>query len=129
MVPVDEDGMCPNCQTPWKCNGPHEPEMRQQGTECAWCLVGDWPCDAIREADRADKAEAALAECKAEWERRCSLANQIGLDWMYDAKAARADAKALAEVVETLHRGDAHDDPDGYCRACEVIAAHKEATE
>ena len=19
----DADGMCPNCQTPWKCNGPH----------------------------------------------------------------------------------------------------------
>ena len=21
-----EDYMCPNCVTPWKCNGPHEPE-------------------------------------------------------------------------------------------------------
>lgn len=21
--PVDEDDMCPNCVTPWKCNGPH----------------------------------------------------------------------------------------------------------
>jgi hypothetical protein len=21
----DDDGMCPNCVTPWKCNGPHEP--------------------------------------------------------------------------------------------------------
>lgn len=20
----DEDGMCPNCVTPWKCNGPHK---------------------------------------------------------------------------------------------------------
>lgn len=19
-----EEGMCPNCLTPWKCNGPHE---------------------------------------------------------------------------------------------------------
>lgn len=24
--PVDDaDLMCPNCVTPWKCNGPHEP--------------------------------------------------------------------------------------------------------
>ena len=21
---VDEDWLCPNCVTPWKCNGPHE---------------------------------------------------------------------------------------------------------
>lgn len=21
----DEDDMCPNCVTPWKCNGPHRP--------------------------------------------------------------------------------------------------------
>lgn len=25
----DEDKMCPNCVTPWKCNGPHEPPQRQ----------------------------------------------------------------------------------------------------
>lgn len=21
---LDDEGMCPNCVTPWKCNGPHE---------------------------------------------------------------------------------------------------------
>lgn len=23
-----QPGMCPNCITPWKCNGPHEPSPR-----------------------------------------------------------------------------------------------------
>lgn len=23
-APTDDDDMCPNCVTPWKCNGPHE---------------------------------------------------------------------------------------------------------
>lgn len=25
MGPDDLDAMCPNCCTPWKCNGPHLP--------------------------------------------------------------------------------------------------------
>lgn len=25
----DEEYMCPNCVTPWKCNGPHIPEERE----------------------------------------------------------------------------------------------------
>lgn len=24
LYAADEDGMCPNCVTPWKCNGPHK---------------------------------------------------------------------------------------------------------
>lgn len=27
-VPDDWES-CPNCQTPWKCNGPHEPRARK----------------------------------------------------------------------------------------------------
>lgn len=72
-----------------------------------------------------DKAEAALAECKAEWERRCSLANQIGLDWMYDAKA-------LAEALEDLAEGAYFVRNDATAamlnRARDALAAHKEAS-
>ena len=32
--PWDEaDGMCPNCLTPWKCNGPHLSEQSQSAPE------------------------------------------------------------------------------------------------
>ena len=57
-----------------------------------------WPCDAIREADRADKAEAALAE--AEFARKL-----VGrsLDAAQDrANLWRADADRLAEVGEAV---------------------------
>lgn len=38
-------------------------DWRQPGSDTRCDSDGqDWPCDAIREADRADKAEAALAE-------------------------------------------------------------------
>jgi hypothetical protein len=26
-----EQEMCPNCVTPWKCNGPHEPRKPREG--------------------------------------------------------------------------------------------------
>jgi hypothetical protein len=36
--------MCPNCVTPWKCNGPHIPEYAKYATEeeieCPCCK--DW---------------------------------------------------------------------------------------
>jgi hypothetical protein len=25
----EDEGMCPNCLAPWKCNGPHEPPERE----------------------------------------------------------------------------------------------------
>jgi hypothetical protein len=82
-----------------------------------------WPCDAIREADekdvlqvllnganeraalllaaknewmdRADKAEAALAECRGWYvEQSIQLSDCVG-----DKEEARADAKALAEAL------------------------------
>lgn len=61
MTAVDEDGMCPNCCTPWKCNGPHVPEMRQAGEVCAWC-GNRWPCDAIQAVVQRDAASADAAQ-------------------------------------------------------------------
>lgn len=28
-----DDDMCPNCLTPWKCNGPHIPQVQTVTTE------------------------------------------------------------------------------------------------
>jgi hypothetical protein len=64
---------------------------------CRRCL-DSWPCDAIREADRADKAEAALAGCID----RCSRTIGSGVDLLHEREAARADAERLAEALRTL---------------------------
>lgn len=30
LAPDDADDMCPNCLTPWKCNGPHVPPLDEE---------------------------------------------------------------------------------------------------
>jgi len=81
MVGDSLDGMCPNCCTPWKCNGPHEPRYKLSGRDvCVFCHDA-WPCDAIQQADRADAALTAAGR----------LAKQY--------TAARADADRLAAAL------------------------------
>jgi hypothetical protein len=73
------------------------PVMGQEAMECRFCNLW-WPCDAIREADRADKAEAALAECHLQ----LTTERQTFLALSADEAVARADAKALAEALDML---------------------------
>lgn len=44
-----EEYMCPNCNTPWKCNGPHIPEGAVSGSleSLAARLVAEFPMAAI----------------------------------------------------------------------------------
>ena len=44
----DTDGMCPNCVTPWKCNGPHEP-----ATNATTLSEGDPPLQPSGDAQKA----------------------------------------------------------------------------
>jgi hypothetical protein len=115
-----------------------------EGGICDYC-DRIWPCDAIREADRADKAEAALAE-------HIAVEGQGGY-LMYDSMrqqrdAARADAERLAEALERLTCQDdgtfntlRDDFPDGgdivlrwpgnrqsWENARAALAAHEKAT-
>ena len=104
----------------------HINATQPEGGICDYCDVL-WPCDAIREADRADKAEAALAEAQnvaiaeiqrlhglrdkaeaalaaAQAQQRTSNANIAELLTMVDRAGAaiitaRADADALAEAL------------------------------
>jgi len=77
----------------------HVPDTAFIG-QCVWCH-GPWPCDAIREADRADKAEAALAE-----------ARRYGDTW-YAACEQAVDERDKAESALAEHRTRCHDyDPD-----------------
>ena len=79
----------------------HVQVMTRDDEFCSYCSVA-WPCDAIREADRADKAEAALANIH----RPCD--GDADGEWPHcachcpDTEAARADAAALAEALKGL---------------------------
>ena len=54
-------------------------------------------CPAV---ERAERAEAALAECRRGWAAASMLPHSL----MAERDAARADAKALAERVEALEQ-------------------------
>lgn len=117
---------------------------------CTGCTINHgWPCDAIREADRADKAEAALAEMATKRDLVADemVAARAALDsaqararstmLLYQAAAAerdaaRADAERLAEALRP-HHGPWYDDGGcicGHdpCDARAALAAHDEAT-
>jgi len=51
------DYMCPNCVTPWKCNGPHIPEPYIHHTGCC----PSWPCEC--ECDVCTELEMCCCEC------------------------------------------------------------------
>ena len=107
------------------------------------CRLDDqiWPCDAIREADRADAAEAGWAaetmrandaEATLAAERRQYGVSMKAMLERYDA--ARADAKALAEALQVYadHErmtGVTYYGTEQLARARAALAAHKEATE
>jgi uncharacterized membrane protein YccC len=105
---------------------------------CAGC-ASPWPCDAIREADRADeisehfhrmlqerdKAEAALAGCR---QLNYELSN-LALARERQRYAAHEDAKRLAEalgaVCDSPYIDSFSDESDALFRAARVaLAAH-----
>jgi len=97
---------------------------------CEGCF-GEWPCDAIREADRADAAEAALAGKYGFEAAGMVIAAQEERD------AAEQDAKALAEALVRVRR--VADDcwcgsnrllihTDDCLAARAALAAHRKAT-
>ena len=62
-----------------------------------------WPCDAIREADRADKAEADFAACREELsETRYEMAGIR--DALTEAEAALADSADRATTATIARR-------------------------
>jgi hypothetical protein len=76
---MNEDDMCPNCITPWKCNGPHEfrgphAEVFKDLTGRWWAQLGyrgyreDYPEDAVFETWAKAMAHA---EWLVYWKREC----------------------------------------------------------
>jgi hypothetical protein len=94
----------------------------------SWCLDCNkvWPCDAIRESDRADLAESMLAMCRADLGKAESDHVQAVTDWR--GAVARADkAEAALDECRTLYAkaGD-----DAWMRCIErddALAARKES--
>jgi len=114
---------------------------------CDYCSR-PWPCDAIREADRADKAEAALDECQkvalevVESQAPTDMALAVAIR---ERDAARADAAAILEDLEHAYESghDAYHRMQSWAdcintvcvrekrtlaRHRAALAAHKEAT-
>ena len=74
------------------------------GTRLCWGCGRRWPCDAIREADRADKAEAALAGI-GEGSRRHREVARARQRLRDQRDAARADAERLDEALGPAEAG------------------------
>lgn len=85
----------------------HQPDRPDGFQSCKTCIHFEpyeydttpdpWPCDTRRETERADKAEAALAESQGIRDR---LANVHA-----ENDARRADADRLAKALRTLCDG------------------------
>jgi len=63
MSVTQSDYMCPNCQTPWKCNGPHEPDPDYDTGHDL--LIAHAPTDLaalLRVADAVVRQRAAIEE-------------------------------------------------------------------
>jgi hypothetical protein len=70
-LPDEADNMCPNCLTPWKCNGPHDYATTRAGIRAAKA----WTEAALHRANAAAESgppEPTLAEM-----RRADLADEI----------------------------------------------------
>ena len=63
----EADDMCPNCVTPWKCNGPHEPTYATGGPVTgSWAPANETGCEYVYDDDWAtDPYTTALTEAHA----------------------------------------------------------------
>ena len=87
-----EDEMCPNCVTPWKCNGPHILEGDNEMNE----HVSKW-----RELDEEQKAIAIelLTELIEEVDQYIKVWGEYPFWNKKDYKAAKRIRKALIECL------------------------------
>jgi hypothetical protein len=91
----DDGDMCPNCVTPWKCNGPHEGPRRGWRMECS--------CGAVKDATKS-RAGRSASRLGKDTERRLEklygptkvgeygdAIDLIGRTWKWQSKATRDD--------------------------------------
>lgn len=83
MSDYPDQPMCPNCVTPWKCNGPHIPEGTNSAIPALVEVLGNRI--AALEADAAKRAK---------WNEELAKAND-GLEEKLRAAEQRADDLAL----------------------------------
>ncbi len=104
---TDEPTMCPNCVTPWKCNGPHlltdEPTDVHVHTLSDVGTAGErsWDCQYC--LDR----EASLARSDAEVERRCAERDEALHRATFNAELADQRFVETSKVRADLARSEA----------------------
>lgn len=85
---MDEDDMCPNCVTPWKCNGPHLEEAMTK-REVRWSMLD--------EEQKADIAIELLEELSFEAEtQRESRSELVEFFTKKDVKAMQRLRRLLS---------------------------------
>jgi len=85
---TDEDYMCPNCVTPWKCNGPHLMEEAMTKREVRWSMLDD--------DLKADIALELFGELLEEAEAQLEIMGELPEDW------TEKDLKAMHKVCKFL---------------------------
>lgn len=117
--------MCPNCVTPWKCNGPHElPETGAVPSETPLSMsmfatqADYWKADADKQRHIAANAENMAAMYKAERDEARAECERLRQQCQAEI-ASRSEAAARTIAAETRER-------EAYERAakvCEKVAA------
>ena len=87
---MDEDEMCPNCVTPWKCNGPHllEGDTEMDKYKLEWC--------GLENDQKASIAVELLTEILEDVDHFVSLWNEYPEFWN------KKDYNAMDRVRDTL---------------------------
>ena len=102
----EADNMCPNCVTPWKCNGPHlsEQTAAAKPAEPRWPSGELDPPDYLRESVSTREQRRIIRDWLASPEAEQELAAAIADRPWGRADESRGFARAL---LAALHPGDA----------------------
>ncbi len=139
-----EDYMCPNCVTPWKCNGPHLPDPSYAAAPRTLTRDGWWPFGSFVDYDFPLEFDGEGEDGLPIWERpdksrmqpRTLTADCLHLAEMYVGQSGRDNEYGRrSSVIECLACGalrlDDETVPNGvhhWYAADEVAATDGEAT-
>ena len=95
---VDADGMCPNCITPWKCNGPH----LTSGFYCLYCPAVRDEAAARRGRNNAKREAGGRSEQAAHRGRTTAATQRLILAIEAEASAPSPETLALVRGARNL---------------------------
>jgi len=123
-LPSDEqiDGMCPNCVTPWKCNGPHYYTAQPSAEPVAWATLVD---DAVHDVNLTKIAADLRAQNLREQKRGRDFVMSVAPLYVAPRPSAeptlvQAARDALACMREYSSKAD-EDCGDPGCGECHAM--------